>query len=111
MITKKNLLSYSVFQEQSILHNDNKNGTSPNVEGMSDETTVKLINDAIKSTKRGRGRPRLTFKNTVSIIDTEESGRNNYRTRRAYMKRLMTEEAKEVCIDCSVCRRLHKNIK
>ena len=50
--------------------------------------------------KRSKGRPRLTFENTVSKI-LEEGHVQSMRTpRRACMKRLMTvDEAKEVCRD------------
>ena len=66
---------------------------------------AKKIYDGKVSGKRGRGRPRLTFENTVSKI-LEEGDVNSMRTpRRACMKRFMTvDEAKEVCRDRSVWR-------
>ena len=74
------------------------------VEIMSDERMAKKIYYGKVSGKRGRERPRLTFENTVSKI-LEEGHVKSMRTRRAYMKRLMTvDEAKEVCRDRSVWR-------
>ena len=55
------------------------------------------------SGKRGRGRPRLTFDNTVSKILEEGHVKSMRISRRACMKRLMTvDKAKEVCRDRSV---------
>ena len=45
-----------------------KNVLSWHVERMSDERMAKKIYDGKVSGERGRGRPRLTFKNTVSKI-------------------------------------------
>ena len=54
----------------------------------------KKIYDGKESGKRGRGRPQLTFENTVSKI-LEEGHVKLIRTpRRACMKRLMIVEAK-----------------
>ena len=75
------------------------------VERMSDERMAKKIYAGKLSGKRGRGRPRLTFENTVSKI-LEEGDVTSMRTPgRACMKRLMkVDEAKEVCRDRSVRR-------
>ena len=63
-----------------------------------------MIYDGKVSGKRGRGRPRLTFENTVSKI-LEGHVKSMRTPRRACMKRLMTvDEAKEVCTDRSVWR-------
>ena len=49
------------------------------------------------SGKSGRGRPRLTFENTVLKILEEGHVKSMRTPRRAFMKRLMTvDEAKEV---------------
>ena len=66
---------------------------------------AKKIYDGILSGKRGRGRLRLVFENTVSKILEEVHVKSMRISRRACMKRLMTAaEAKEVCRDCSVWR-------
>ena len=72
------------------------------VERMSIRTAKKIYEGKL-SGKRGRGRPRLTFENTVKLkILHVKSMRTFWR---ACMKRLMTEdEAKEVCKDRSVRR-------
>ena len=55
------------------------------------------------SGKRGRGSPRLTFENTISMILKEGHVKSTRTPRRACMKRLMTvDEAKEVCRGRSV---------
>ena len=83
---KKNVLSW-------LLH----------VERMSDERMAKKIYDGKVSGKRGRGRPRLTFENTVSKILVEGHVKSMRTPRRACMKRLMTvDEAKEICGDRSI---------
>ena len=66
---------------------------------------AKKINDEKMSIKRGRGRPRLTFENTVAKI-LEESYIKSMRTpRRVCMKGLIAvDEAKEVRRDRSVWR-------
>ena len=70
------------------------------VERMSDERMAKKIYDGKVS---GRGRPWLTFENTVSKI--LEEGHVKSMKRRACMKRLTTvDEAKEICRDRSVWR-------
>ena len=75
------------------------------VERMSDERMAKKIYDGKVSGNGGRGRPRLTFENTVSKILEEGHVKNIRAPRRACMKRLMTvDEAKEVCRDRSVWR-------
>ena len=57
------------------------------------------------SGKGGRGRPRLTFENTVSKILEEGHVKSMRTPRKACMKRWMTvDEAKEVCRDRSVWR-------
>ena len=57
------------------------------------------------SGKRGRGRPRLTFENTVLKILEEGDVKSMRTPRRACWKKLMTvDEAKEVCRDLSVWR-------
>ena len=57
------------------------------------------------SGKRGRGRLRLTFENTVSKILEVDHIINMKTPRRACMNRLMTvDEAKVVCRDRSVLR-------
>ena len=72
---------------------------------MSDERIAKKIYDGKVSGKRGRGRPRLTFENTVSKILEEGHVKSMKHARRACMKWLMTvDEAKEVCRDHSVWR-------
>ena len=64
---------------------------------------AKKIYDGKVSGKRSRGRPRLTFENTVSKILEEGHVKSMRNPLRACMKRLMTvEEAKEVCRDRSV---------
>ena len=64
---------------------------------------AKKIYDGKVSGKRGRGRPRLTFENTVSKTLEEDHVKSTRTPRRACMKRLMTmDEEKEVCRDCSV---------
>ena len=70
---------------------------------MSDVRMTKKIYEGKVSGKRGSGRTRLTFKNTVSKI-LEKGDVNNLRTpQRACMKKLMSvDETKEVCRDCSV---------
>ena len=69
------------------------------VERMSDERMAKRIYDGF------RGRPRLTFENTVSKILEEGHVKSMRTPRRACMKRLMTVfEAKEVCRDRSTWR-------
>ena len=66
---------------------------------------AKKIYDGKVSGKRGRGRPRLTFENTVSKILDGGHVKNIRTLRRACMKRLMTVyEAKEVHRDRSVWR-------
>ena len=74
------------------------------VKQMSDERMAKKIYDGRVSSKRGRGRPRLAFENTVSKI--QEGHVKSMRTpRRACIKRLMTvDEAKEICRNRSVWR-------
>ena len=52
--------------------------------------------DGKVSGKRGRGRPRLTFENTVSYILEEAHVKNMRTSRRACIKRLITvDEAKQ----------------
>ena len=64
---------------------------------------VKEIYDGKVSGQRGRGRPRLTFKNTISKILEEGHVKSMRTPRKACMKRLMTVDgAKEVCRDRSV---------
>ena len=66
---------------------------------------AKKIYDGKVSGKRSRGRPRLTFENTVSKILEEGHVKNMRTPRRICMKRLMTvDEAKEVFRDRSVWR-------
>ena len=66
---------------------------------------AKKIYDGKVSGKRDRGRPRLTFENTVSKILEEGYVKSMRTLRRACMKRLMSvDEAKEVCRDRSVWR-------
>ena len=60
------------------------------VKRMSDERMAKKIYDGKVSGKRGRGRPRLTFENTVSKILEEDHVKSMRTLRRACMKRLMT---------------------
>ena len=75
------------------------------VERMSDERMAKKFYGGKISGKRGRGRPRLTFENTVLQILEEGHVKRMRTPRRACMKRLMTvDEAKEVCRDRSVWR-------
>ena len=63
------------------------------------------IYDRKVSGERDRGRPRLTFENTVSKILEKGHVKSIRASRRACMKRLMTvDEAKEVCRDRSVWR-------
>ena len=63
------------------------------------------VNDGKLSDKRGRGRPRLTFENTVSKILEDGQVKSMRTPRRACMNRLMTvNEVKEICRDRSVCR-------
>ena len=67
---------------------------------------AKKIYDGKVGGKRGRGRRRLTFKNTVSKI-LEEGHVKSMRTsrREGCIKKLITvDEAKEVCRDHSVWR-------
>ena len=66
------------------------------VERMSDERIAKKIYDRKVSGKRGRGRPRLTFENTVSKILEEGHVKSTRTPRRAYMKRLMTRRKRYV---------------
>ena len=61
------------------------------VKRMSDERMVQKMDDEKVSGNRGRGRPRLTFENTVSKI-LEEGHVNSMRTPR------------RACRDCSVRR-------
>ena len=76
-----------------------------NVERMSDEKMAKKTYDGKVSGKRGRGRPRLTFENTVSKKLEEGHVKSIRTSRRACVKRLMTvDEAKEICRDRSVWR-------
>ena len=73
------------------------------VNRMSDERITKKIYDGKVSVKRGRGRPRLTFENTVSKILEENHVKSMRTPRRTFMKRLMTVDVgKELCRDCSV---------
>ena len=70
------------------------------VERMSDERMPKKTFNGNVSGKRGWGRPRLTFENTVSKILEERQRKTHEDPRRARMKRLMTVDvAKEVCRD------------
>ena len=55
-----------------------------------DEIMAKNIYDGKVSGKRDRGRPRLTFENTVSKILEEGHVKSMRTPRRACMKRLMT---------------------
>ena len=73
---------------------------------MNDERMTKKIYDGKVSGKRCRGRPRLTFENTVSKILEEGHVKSIFmHAPRACMKRLMTvDEAKEVCRDRSAWR-------
>ena len=65
----------------------------------------KKIYDGKVSGKRGRGRPRLNFENTLSKILEEGHVKNMRTPRRVCVKRLMiVDEAKEVCRDRSVWR-------
>ena len=67
-------------------------------ERMNDERMAKKIYDGKVSGKRGTGRPRLTFENTVSKILEESHIKSMKTPRRACMKRLITvDKAKEVC--------------
>ena len=76
-----------------------------NVVRLSDDRMAKKIYDGKVSGKRNWGRPRLTFKNTVSKILEEGHVKNMWTPRRACMKRLMTvDEAKEICRDRTVWR-------
>ena len=75
------------------------------VERMSDERMAKKIYDGKVRGKRDRGRPRLTFENTVSKTLEEDDVKSMKTLRGACIKRLMTVgEAKEVCRDRSVWR-------
>ena len=75
------------------------------VERMSDKRMPKKIYDGKVNGKRGRGRPRLTFQNTVSKILERGHVKSMRTPRRACMKRFMTvDEAKEVCRDRIVWR-------
>ena len=75
------------------------------VERMTDERMAKKIYDGKVSCKRGRGRPRLTFENTVSKILEEGHVKSMRTLRRACMKRFITvDEAKGVCRDHIVWR-------
>ena len=66
---------------------------------------AKNIYDGKVSDKRGRGRSRMTFENSVSKILEEGHVKSMKIPRRACMKRLMTvDEAKEMCRDRSVWR-------
>ena len=66
---------------------------------------AKKIYDRKVGGKRGRGRYRLTFENTISKILEEGHVKSMRTPRRACMKRLMTvDEAKELCRDRSVWR-------
>ena len=61
---------------------------------------AKKIHNGKVSGKRDRGRPRLTFKNSVLKILGEGHVKTMRTSRRACMKRLITvDEAKEVSID------------
>ena len=72
---------------------------------MSNERIEKKIYNGKVSRKRGMGRPRLTFENTVSKILEKNHVKSMRAPRRACMKRLMTmDEAKEACRDRSVWR-------
>ena len=63
------------------------------------------IYDGKVSDKRGTGRPRLTFENTVSKILEEGHVKSMRTLRRACRNRLRTvDEAKEICRDRSVWR-------
>ena len=58
---------------------------------------AKQIYDGKVNGKRGRGRPRLTFENTVSKILEEGDVKSMRTPRKACMKKLMiVDEAKEV---------------
>ena len=64
---------------------------------------AKKIYDGKMSGKRDRGRPRLTFENTVSKMMEAGHVKSMRNLRRACMKWLMTlDEAKEVCRDRSI---------
>ena len=66
---------------------------------------AKKIYDGKVSGRRGRGRPRLTFENTVSKILEDGHVKSMRTPRRERTKRLMTvDEVKEVCRDRSVWR-------
>ena len=73
------------------------------VERMSDERMAKNIYNGKVNGKRDRGRPQLTFENTVSKI-LEESHLKSMRTPRRECMLLTVDEAKEVCRDRSVWR-------
>ena len=65
----------------------------------------KKIYDGKVSGKKDRGRPRLTFENTVSKILEEGHVKSMRTSQRACMKRLMTVDgAKEICRDRIVWR-------
>ena len=64
---------------------------------MNDERMAKKTYDGKVSGKRGRGRPRLTFENTVSKILEEGHVKSTRTPRSVCMKKLLTvEEAKQV---------------
>ena len=66
---------------------------------------AKKIYDGKVSGNRGRGRPRLSFENTVPKILEGRHVKSMRIPRRPCMKRLLTvDEAKEVCRDRSVWR-------
>ena len=90
-------------EDATVTMNKNMLSWFGHVERMSDEKKAKKIYDGKVSGKRSRGRPRLTFENTVSKILEEGHVKSTRTPRTACMKRLMTvDEVKEVYKDCSV---------